>query len=73
MCLILDAGNWWVGWGTPVQRPSPPPTTNGQLGKSFNRQMEGAIDNSSTVSSDSHLEIGPEWSDQHHIGCFKYN
>ena len=27
----------------------------------------------STVSSDCHLEIGPEWSDQHHTDCFKYS
>ena len=27
----------------------------------------------STVSSDSHLEIGHRWSDQRHLGCFKYS
>ena len=43
------------------------------VGKSFYRQLEGAMYINSTVSSDCHLEIGPEWSDQHHIDCFKYS
>ena len=26
-----------------------------------------------TVISDSHLEIGRPWSDQHHLDCFEYS
>ena len=35
--------------------------------ESFYRQREGATCRNSTVSSDSHLEIGHLWSDQHHL------
>ena len=34
---------------------------------------EAATCRNSTDSSDSHLEIGHQWSDQHHVGCFKYS
>ena len=51
-----------VGGGTPVQRltPSlpPPPPRQQSAGKSFYRRREGATCRNSTVSSDSHLEIG---------------
>ena len=36
-------------------------------GKSFYRWREGAVGRNSTVSSDSHLEIGHWGSDQHHL------
>ena len=39
------------------------------VGKKFYRWREGATCRNSTVSSDSHLEVGHPWSDQHHLGC----
>ena len=71
----LHSGCWPLvgGAGNTCPKAISPPTTSGQLGKSFSRQVEGAMDINSTVSSDSHLEIGPEWSDQRHSDCFKYN
>ena len=41
-----------------------------QWGKSFYRQ-EGAACRDSTAISDSHLQIGHQWSDQCHLGCFR--
>ena len=43
------------------------------VNKSFYRWKEGATCRNSTVSSDSHLAIGRQWSDQHHLDCFKYS
>ena len=34
------------------------------------REQEGAPSKNSTVSSDSHLQIGHRWSDQCHFDCF---
>ena len=59
------------GGRTPVQTLTPLPRQSG--GKSFYRQREGATCRSSTVSSDSHLEIGHQWSDQRHLDCFRYS
>ena len=42
-------------------------------GKSFYRRREGATCRNSTVSSDSHLELGHWWSDQRHLDCFRYS
>ena len=41
----------------PVQRPTPSPVQ--PVGKSFYRLREGVTCRNSTVSSDSHLEVGP--------------
>ena len=49
-----------------------PPADN-QWGKRFYRQNEGAICRNSTVSSDRHLQIGHQWSDQLHLDCFRYS
>ena len=72
--------NWWKGkfalfrmlsWGG--QRLSKGrlslPRKSGD--NSFYRQREGATGRKSTISSDSHLEIGYQWSDhQCHLDCF---
>ena len=42
-------------------------------GKSLYRLREGVRCRNSTGSSDSRLEVGPHWSDQHHLGCFRYS
>ena len=85
----INSPGWWEGkfplfqmpaaekgGQTSVQRrtpPSPAPSTSHQWGRSFYRQQERATCRSSTVSPDSHLQIGHWWSDQHHLGCFKYS
>ena len=50
------------------------------VGKNFYRQREGATCRNSTVSYDSHLEIGHwwseighRWSDQHNLDCLRYS
>ena len=63
-----------VGWGgqMSVQRlMAPKKPVGNQWGKSFYRQKEGATWRNSTVSSDSHLQIGHWWSDQSHLNCFR--
>ena len=60
VCFILDASTWGGGRMDLL-------ITHGQ---SFYRQREGAISRNSTVSSDSHLEICHQWSDQCHLFCF---
>ena len=64
---MLATGGW--GWQTSVQRPTPPQKAGGE---SFYRQSggEGTCRNS-TVVSNNHLQIGHQWSDQHHLDCFR--
>ena len=52
------------------QLPPPPPR---EWGESFYRQR-GAVATcrNRTVISNSHLQIGHQWSDQHHLDCFQY-
>ena len=42
-------------------------------GQSFCRPRERATCRNSQWALNSHLEIGHWWSDQCHIGCFKYS
>ena len=44
-----------------------------EVGKSFYSLREEATCRTSTVSSDSHLEVGDRWSDQSHLDCLKYS
>ena len=71
-CFISDASNWGGWWQTSVQRltlPRPAPS-----GKRFlDRRAGRATCRNSTVSSDSHLQIGHQWSDQRHLDCFRYS
>ena len=63
----------WRGWREDIcpKADSPrPPATMKLGGKSFYKQREGATGRNSTVSSDSHLEIGHQWSDRHLLDCF---
>ena len=53
------------GEGRLVSRGCSP--TWSSLGKSVHRWSEGATYRNSMTSSDSHLEIGHWWSDQHHL------
>ena len=57
VCFILDAGTWGGGRVDLLII----------IGQSFYRQRKGATCRNSTVSSDSHLEIGHRWSDQCHL------
>ena len=70
--FISDSSHWGRGWwvdiGPEVDSPHWQP-----VGKSFYRQKEGAACRKSRVSSHSHLQIGHQWSDQHHLGCFRYS
>ena len=71
VCFILDASNrgWGGGW-TPVQKlTSPTLLTIG--GKSVHGQREGLL-TETAVSSDCHLVIGLQWSEQRHPDCLKY-
>ena len=43
------------------------------VGKSSYRRWEGVTCRNSTVSSDSHLEVGHQQSDQRHRGGFRYS
>ena len=61
------------GGQTSVQRQTPHPSTGNQWGKSCCRQKERAACRNSTVNPDSHLQSGHWWSDQSHLGCFKYS
>ena len=68
ICFISDVGNW-VGCRVDIcpkadslSTPQPQAAGEGFYG-------EGATCRNSTVSSGSHLEIGHQWSDQHHLGC----
>ena len=71
VCFISNAGSWGRGRVADIcpKADSPPP--GNQLGKSSYRQSVGgrAICRNSTVISDSHLQIGHQWSDQRHLGC----
>ena len=57
VCFILDAGTWGGGRMDLLTI----------IGQNFYRQRKGATCRNSTVSSDSHLEIGHRWSDQRHL------
>ena len=69
--LILEVGNQGMGveWGEVdvFQRA----TLSQQSGyKTFYQQREGVTHRNSTVSSDSHQEIGHWWSDPCNLDCF---
>ena len=76
--FISDASNW-EGAGQETCPTANSPSTGDQWGKSLHRQkavgVEGgrgkATCRNSTVISISPLHIGLQWSDQHHLGCFK--
>ena len=64
--FILGASSPGQGGGTPS------PSHWQSVSKSFVGWGRG-LQTNSTARSDVHLEIGHQWSDQHHLGCFKYN
>ena len=68
----MPATGEWEGWQTSVQRPTPPPPPlrigNQRAGAFIARSGEGATCRNSTVSSDSHLQIGHQGSAQHYVG-----
>ena len=66
--FTLDASNQGEGQ-TSILRLNPPPWQ--QVDNGFYRQRDGVTWENSTVSSDSHLEIGHWWPYQHHLDCFK--
>ena len=67
------------GWQASVQRltsPHPPAQTSRGLGvgESINRVRGGGLHAETAQSSlNSHLQIGHQWSDQHHLDCFRYS
>ena len=67
VCFILDSGNQAGREDICLKADSPAPQS-GHM--SFYRQREGATCRNHTVSSDSHLEIGHQWSNQSHLDCF---
>ena len=76
ICFISDGSKLeGEGWNTSVQRLTPPQGTSGArafIDRSWVAGMAATCSNSSFIS-DSHLQIGPWWSDQHHIDCFGYS
>ena len=71
--FISDSGNLAGGWMS-IPRLTPHPTLSTVHpcqagGESLYRLGEGATCRNSIVSSDSHLHIGPRWSDSHHLDC----
>ena len=75
VCFISDIGNCgWVGRGRLDIRPkvnSPTLATSGA--RAFYRQKQEDTGRNSTVISESHLQIGLWWSDQHHLDCFRHS
>ena len=79
--FIFDTGTWCGSreWYVPVQGlplPTPPylnphPTDNQGVGAFIDRGR--GLHAERAVSSDSHLEINHQWSDQHHLDCFRYS
>ena len=55
-----------------VQRLTPPQGISGARAFIDRSQVAGvaATCSNSSFISDSHLQIGPWWSDQHHVDCF---
>lgn len=49
------------------------PYTGSQWDKSFHGQKEEATRRNSMVVFDSHLQFGHQWSNQCHLGCFRYS
>ena len=67
ICFILDASNSaGEGEADTCSNADLPPDNQGA--RAF---IDGG--RNSTVSSDSLLEIGHQWSDQHRLDCFRYN
>ena len=65
----LATGGGGVGVDTCPKADCPP---DNQGTRAF-IDREGATCRNNTVSSDSHLEIGHQWSDQRHLDCFRYS
>ena len=60
-----------VGEGGHLSKGWLPPWHSG--GKSLYRLRKGARCRNSTGNPDSRLEVGRHWSDQRHLGCFRYS
>ena len=74
VCFISVAGTYVVeGWQTAVRRPTAP--TDKQRVKAFIDRVRdgGATCRNSVVISNSHIQIGHWWSDQHYLECFRYS
>ena len=68
--FILDASN--LGGRVDCPKTTSSLVTISELGLLWAEGV-GYIQKNSTASSDSQLEIGPWWSDQHHLDCFRYS
>ena len=73
----INRTGWWKGegggWQTSIQRPASRPPLPRQAGsESFYRQEWVVTCRNSTVILNSHLQIDHQWSDQHHLDCFRY-
>ena len=66
------AGGGYRGGGVCLSRGQLPAAYIQPVGRSFYRLREVAICRNSTVSSNSHREIGHQWIGQRHLDCFKY-
>ena len=72
VCLISDSRNWAVGVTDINPKPEPPSTSTSGARALIDRSDRGAMFRNSTVSFDSHLQIGHQWSDPCHLDCFLY-
>ena len=71
VCFILETGSQGEQVLLVVQRLTP--LTESWWARAFIDRGRGLHADNSTVSSDSYLEIGHWWSDQHRLDCFKYD
>ena len=65
----VNRPDWWKGKFALFQMPA---TGGGQGVRVFVNRAWRATYRNRTVISNSHLQIGPQWFDQHYLGCFRY-
>ena len=79
----INKPSWWKEkfvyfrcqqlWGSMVDicpKANSPPTPDKQGMTAFINRI-GVTSRNSTVIANSHFQIGHQWSDQHHLGCFR--
>ena len=74
VCFISDASNCWGRVVDTCPKADPHSTLATSGARAFIERSRGsATCRNSTVSSDSHPQIGHQCSEQRHLGCFRYS
>ena len=76
LSFISDAGNWSGRVAEICPKVNSFPAHDKQGVRAFIDRVgsgRGVTCRNSTVISNSHLQVGHQWSDQHHLGCFRYS